>query len=145
MTGSDKLRKENQALRNEISYLQGKLEEISKDLAASKVEQVEDGGHVAGREMSPGREQSIEFISSRYDQLVAFKKEAMTQIKQLTARVKEISIKCEQIAKAINAFETYSYQCNIKIVGMPTVAEPSTPSTTISCSVSYTIMAFVAS
>ena len=106
--------------------MRGKLDKISKDLAASKVEQVEDGGHVAGREMSPGREQSIEFVSSQYDQLVAFKKEAMTQIKQLTARVNEISITCEQIAKAINAFETYSYQYNIKIVGMPTVAERET-------------------
>ena len=65
MTGSEKLRQENQALRNEISDLRGKLEKISKDLAASKVEQVEDGGHVAGREMSPGREQSIEFVSSQ--------------------------------------------------------------------------------
>ena len=120
MTGSEKLRKENQALRNEISDLRGKLEEILKDLVASKVEQVEDGGHVTGRE------QSIEFVSSQYDQLVAFKKEAMTQIKQLTARVNEISIMCEQIAKAINIFETYSYQCNIKIVGMPTVAERET-------------------
>ena len=44
MTGSEKLRKKNQALRNEISDLRGKLEKISKDLAASKVEQVEDGG-----------------------------------------------------------------------------------------------------
>ena len=50
----------------------------------------------------------------------------MTQIKQLTARVNEISIMREQIAKAINAFETYSYQYNIKNVGMPTVVERET-------------------
>ena len=56
--------------------------------------------------MSPGREQSIEFVSSQYNQLVAFKKEAVTQIKQLSARVNEISIIREQITKAINAFDT---------------------------------------
>ena len=54
----------------------------------------------------------------------------MTQIKQLTVRVNEISIMCEQIAKAINAFETYSYQCNIKIVGMPTITKRETPEQT---------------
>ena len=76
--------------------------------------------------MSPGREESIEFVSSQYNQLVAFKKEAMTQIKQLSERVNEISIICEQITKAINTFDTYSYQYNIKIVGMPTVAQRET-------------------
>ena len=130
MTGSEKLRKENQALRNEISDLRGKLEEISKDLAASKVQQVEDGAHVAGRDMSPGRMQSVEFVSSQYDQLVAFKKDAMTQIKQLTTRVNEISIVCERISKAIDALEAYSYQYNIKIVGVPIVTERETPEQT---------------
>lgn len=76
-------------VRNEISDSRSKLGKISKDLATSEVE---DRGHGAGREMSSGREQSVEFVSSQYDQLVAFKKAAMTQIKQLTTRVNEISI-----------------------------------------------------
>ena len=52
--------------------MRGKLEKISRDLTASKVEQVEDGGHVAGRELFPGREQSIEFVSKPRSRLHNF-------------------------------------------------------------------------
>lgn len=100
--------------------MRSKLDKISKDLATSEVE---DRGHGAGWEMSPGREQSIEFLSSQYDQLVAFKRAAMTQIKQLTTRVNEVSIICEQVARSIIAFLDISYHCTIKIVGIPTVGE----------------------
>ena len=50
----------------------------------------------------------------------------MIQIKQSTPRVNKISIMREQIAKVMSAFEIYSYQCNIKIVGMLTITEPET-------------------
>ena len=51
--------------------------------------------------MSSEGAHSLEFVSSKYDDLVAFKDEAVKQIKQLFTRVAEISILCDRIAKSI--------------------------------------------
>ena len=74
MTGSEKLRNENQAVRNEISDLQGKLEKnIQRPGSIESRASRRWTTYVAGRAIYPGIEQSVEFVSSQYDQLVAFK------------------------------------------------------------------------
>lgn len=120
MTGADKLRKENQALRNEIEELTSKLQKVSDDLSKNQ------HGRHGERELSPGKAHSIEFMSSQYDNFIRFKEEAEKQIQKLISRVNEISTLCDCIRKSIEASEAYSYQFNIKIVGVPTVAERET-------------------
>lgn len=121
MTGEKPLRKQNQALRKEIEDLRVEIAKITKDLKSSRTKQ--DGAGATEREMSPGRVRSVEFFSNQYDELFAFEESAMLRINQLTARVNEISIMCDNIAKAIDAFEAYSYQSNIKTAGMLALSE----------------------
>lgn len=121
MTGEKPLRKQNQALRKEIEDLRVEIAKITKDLKSSRTKQ--DGAGATEREMSPGRVRSVEFFSNQYDELFAFEESAMLRINQLTARVNEISIMCDNIAKAIYAFEAYSYQNNIKTAGMLALSE----------------------
>ena len=80
----------------------------------------QDGRHAEG-ESSPRKEHSIEFMSSQYDSFIPFKTEAERQIQKLISRVDEISVLCNHIRKSIEDSEAYSYQFNIKIVGVPTV------------------------
>ena len=68
--------------------------------------------------MSPEGANSVEFMSSQYDELSLFKNEAKKQIQDLIMKVNKISEKCEVIAKSIEESEAYSYQFNIKIVGV---------------------------
>lgn len=121
MTGEKPLRKQNQALRKEIEDLRVEIAKITKDLKSSRTKK--DGTGATEREMSPGRVRSVEFFSNQYDELFAFEESAMLRINQLTARVNEISIMCDNIAKAIDAFEAYSYQNNIKTAGMLALSE----------------------
>lgn len=121
MTGEKPLRKQNQALRKEIEDLRVEIAKITKDLKSSRTKQ--DGAGATEREMSPGRVRSVEFFSNQYDELFAFEESAMLRINQLTARFNEISIMCDNIAKAIDAFEAYSYQNNIKTTGMLALSE----------------------
>lgn len=121
MTGEKPLRKKNQALRKEIEDLRVEIAKITKDLKSSRTKK--DGAGATEREMSPGRVRSVEFFSNQYDELFAFEESAMLRINQLTARVNEISIMCDNIAKAIDAFEAYSYQNNIKTAGMLALSE----------------------
>ena len=65
-------------------------------------------------------------MSDQFDNFAPFKSAATKQIQQLTKRVEEISIRCDGITKSLDAFEEYSYQYNVKIVGLPTVAENET-------------------
>ena len=121
MTGEKPLRKQNQALRKEIEDLRVEIAKITKDLKSSRTKK--DGAGATEREMSPGRVRSVEFFSNQFDELFAFEESAMLRINQLTARVNEISIMCDNIAKAIDAFEAYSYQNNIKTTGMLALSE----------------------
>ena len=121
MSGEKPLRKQNQALRKEIEDLRVEIAKITKDLKSSRTKK--DGAGATEREMSPGRVRSVEFFSNQYDELFAFEESAMLRINQLTARVNEISIMCDNIAKAIDAFEAYSYQNNIKTAGMLALSE----------------------
>ena len=80
MTGNEKLRKENQSLRNEIAELKEKLQKISEEFSSKKAELTKPD---AEKKMSLEGAHSLEFVSSKYDDLVAFKDEALKQIKQL--------------------------------------------------------------
>ena len=127
MTGTEKLRKENQSLRNEIADLKAKLQKISENV--TKMEE-QHGRRPDEREMSPERVHSVEFVAQQYDGLTKFKVEVEKQIQELDARVNEISILCDRIMKSIEASEAYSYQFNLKIVGVPNVTERESPQQT---------------
>ena len=58
MTGTEKLRKENQALRREIQDLKNQLKEITDGMS-----QAQQQSGQKTREMSPGKEHSVEFMS----------------------------------------------------------------------------------
>ena len=93
---------------------------MSEDFSSKKAELTKPQ---AEKKMSPERAQSVEFVSAKYDDLLAFKDEAAKQIKQLFTRDAEISIPCDRIAKSIDALEAYSYQFNVKIVGISAATE----------------------
>ena len=124
MSGTEQLRKENQSLRNEIADLKEKMQKISENLSTMEEQH---GRRRKEREMSPGRVHAIEFVSQQYDVLTKFKEEAARQIKELVARVDEISTLCDRITKSIEASEAYSYRFNLKIVVVPSVAERESP------------------
>ena len=78
-----------------------------------KTDQIE-GGYVA-----KDQEKSIQFVSDQYDDLVSFKNNTNTELKYIKSQFEIISTKCDKIAKAVDQLEDYSYQYNLKIVGIP--------------------------
>ena len=44
---------------------------------------------------------------------------AEAELKRLSARLAQVSAKVDEVGKAIDTFEEYSYQYNIKVVGVP--------------------------
>ena len=65
------------------------------------------------------------FLSDEYDDLAACRKKIWNQIKRLSSKLDSTQV--DRISQAIDSFEMYSYQYNIKIVGIPQVAETESP------------------
>ena len=131
MTNSEqKLRKANKELKDEVAELKVKLEKVLKELSERTEEcklNVGNGVEV----LSPDKTKSVEFVSDQYDDLIAFKvNRASKELEGIRARLDKISETCDHIQTSLDAFELYSYQFNIKIVGMPMVAEREHPEQT---------------
>ena len=61
----------------------------------------------------------MEYISDQYDELVSFKNNTLKVLKDMKSQLGNIESKCDKISEAVDQMEEYSYQFNIKIVGMP--------------------------
>ena len=131
MTNSEqKLRKANKELKDEVAELKVKLEKVLKELSERTEECKLNVGNSV-EVLSPDKTKSVEFVSDQYDDLIAFKVSANKELEEISARLDKISETCDRIQKLLDAFELYSYQFNIKIVGMPMVAEREHPEQTV--------------
>ena len=63
---------------------------------------------------------------SQCDDFEAFKKYALKELKRLSSRLNVISDACDRISQSIDGFEMYSYQFNIKVIGLPLLAAKET-------------------
>ena len=107
-----------------------KLEKVLKELSERTEECKLNVGN-SGEVLSPDKTKSVEFVSNQYDDLIAFEVSANKELEEISARLDKISETCDRIQKLLDAFELYSYQFNIKIVGMPMVAEREHPEQTV--------------
>ena len=61
----------------------------------------------------------MQFLSDEYDDLTAANSDVLVQLKQITRRLHDLSIQVERVSNAIDEVEDYSYQYNVKIIGLP--------------------------
>ena len=123
-----KLRKENQALRSEITALEERLDKITNEVSKKKVSMADsltgqEVNHATNRSEAADKTKSIEFISAQYDDIIVFKNNVIQDLKDMKKQVSMISKKCEAIMTSVEQMEDYSYQYNLKIVGMPQQGE----------------------
>ena len=113
MSGTKALKQENEALKLEIQRLHEQMvtltERVDRRLASPEVEP-----------------RDVQFLSDKYDDLLSFRKVVETELKQFKANLTSVADKVDKIAAAIDAVEQYSYQYNLKIVGLPQTSERET-------------------
>ena len=78
-------------------------------------------------------ENSMDFVSEQYDGFPAFQKAVSTRLKELSASLNTISKKVNDLAQAIDNLEAYSYQCNLKLVGIPELPDETATATANLC------------
>ncbi|CAB4026788.1 Hypothetical predicted protein, partial [Paramuricea clavata] len=88
MAATKTLKKENAELRLEIDKLQSKINQISENISQRNVnsEGTHHSGHTASM-LDKEKDKSVEFISAKYDKLVLFKTNTITELKQIKSEV----------------------------------------------------------
>ena len=114
------LRKENQDLKKQLSEIQTSLISIQKEVNDEK----QHGARkkqttwchtpsltIAQPDTMPN-ENDVQFLSDEYHEL-------LKRLVNLEAQVSQIARKTESISKPIDDIQSYSYQYNLKLVGLP--------------------------
>ena len=77
---------------------------------------------------------SQEYFSDEYDDLSASNSGVLVQLKEISHRLNVLSALVERVGNAINEAEEYSYQFNVKIMGLPELKSNETaPETSSLC------------
>ena len=109
------LKKKNQELKEQVNVLSKEIRKLKE--------------HITKHTSSPDRSQAqstetaLQFYSDAHDESQIFQANVSEELKRLTVRLAEISSRVDEIGKAIDSMCEYSYQYNVKIVGMPELNE----------------------
>ena len=126
------LRKENEDLKKQLSEIQTNLISIQKEVNYDK-QYGDRKKHRTWSQMPPltiaqpdtkPNENDVQFLSNEYDDL-------LKRLTNLEAQVSEIARKTVSISKAIDDIQLYSYQYNLKLVGVPQTDPDEKASSTI--------------
>ena len=108
------LKKKNQELREQVNALSEEICKLKE--------------HITEHTSSPDRsarstEAALQFYSDAHDESQTFQADVSKELKRLSTWLAEISTRVDEIGKAIDSMCEYSYQYNVKIVGMPELSE----------------------
>lgn len=115
------LRKRNDNLQAQLQLLKNEFKNLESSLADREVQAASESNGGSHDNDDIELVKSLEFLSAGYDSLSAFQKEAKEQLQGLTKRLNSLVEQVGEIAEAIDAIDRYSYQYNVKIVGIPEV------------------------
>ncbi|XP_068749154.1 uncharacterized protein [Montipora capricornis] len=109
------LKRENSNLKDQLSVMADEIakmkemlvQEQSKKPAATKDETV----------------QSLEFMSKGFDDFERFRVFAGKELKRLSTKLEELAVELNRVSRNIDEFQEYSYQYNVKIVGVPQTSQ----------------------
>jgi len=63
----------------------------------------------------------VQFLSNGYDELLKFQKKANDQLQRIESRLLDIESRVQKLSEAIDEALIYSYQYNLKLIGVPQV------------------------
>ena len=118
----DKLKKEHEELKAELKKLI-KEHEVLQTKMADKLD----------RNFAPSHE-DVQAINISCDELLASKKETQTALSNFNGKQDLLTKKVDTMTKEIDEATAYSYQYNIKIVGVPQIDRTESPKCASKCS-----------
>ena len=126
------LKQENQALKDQLDALFKEVKSLKDKCKTEGTTQV-SGDNSSIKAANAESKRSLQFLSNEYDDLTAANSDVLVQLKQITRRLQDLSNQVERVSNAIDQFENYSYQYNVKITGLPGSASESALDTSSLC------------
>ncbi|XP_028417636.1 uncharacterized protein LOC114542084 [Dendronephthya gigantea] len=111
MTEVKALRKENQDLKNQVEQLSKEFKNLSAKIASESNQPM----------CEVEQDRSIQFLSDKYDDFLLSNATIKKELDRLTHRLNEIANNAQRIEKALDDIEAYSYQYNLKVIGVPEI------------------------
>lgn len=107
---------------------------MQKSLKRNDAPTASNGGHSSPSSLDPETSTSLEFYSKSYDDLNQFRLNAIKELEKLWSRLNLLADKVEVISTSLDQLQRYSYQYNVKIIGLPeTDMHESASATTALC------------
>ena len=111
------LKKENDSLTNEITALKQNLEELQQSIKRQDPQVTSNGGEQPTHLITNTESlNTLEFYGKSYDDLRA---ESVNSLKELWSCLNLLSSRVGKIGDSIEQLQRYSFQYNIKIIGLP--------------------------
>ena len=111
-----KVRKENDKLKGELSKITNELGSLREQF--KKIEQPHETSDDTLQELREANK-SLSYLSEDYDSFQTFRQDAKKQIDRLDKWIESLSAKVDEIAGVIQELQDYSFQYNVKIIGLP--------------------------
>ena len=113
------LQKENESLKEQIAALKQNFVDLQRSLQRNQLPADSNGANSTPSSLDPETSTSLQFYSQSYDDLNQFRLNANLEIEKLWSRLNLLASQVEKIAITIEEIQRYSYQYNIKIIGLP--------------------------
>ena len=117
-SGITKLQKENDQLKKQVAEFSKQLETMREKMASIDEE-------------PRSVEKSIQHFSDEYDDIRTFKDSLVNEISKMQTQLRTIEENVVKIEEAIEDINRYSYQYNVKILGVSKTNPKETPKQTV--------------
>ena len=107
-------------LRKANDNLKRQMQDLATDFQTFKNKMAEKNDAAIA---SLSTENDVQYLSGGYDALVQYKTNMVEDLQNLSWRLDILTENVTRTDKAIDEMLFYSYQCNIKIVGVPHISE----------------------
>ena len=111
------LKLENEERKTQVNMLRKDFKNLEATLER-RIAQSNDTKD-AHSSISNETSKSLDFLSNGYDELSSFRREAKNEFVQLNKKLDNLTTRVDEIGEAIDNIERYSYQYNVKIIGIP--------------------------
>ena len=107
------LRKENRTLKGQLEELSKEFEMLNERISSNPRYRDDDKGQDST---------AIQFLSDKYDDLLSSRDFEKKELQRLHSRLSEIAVQVDKIEQELDNIENYSYQYNLKIIGVPEIS-----------------------
>lgn len=111
------------ALRRENDDLKRQLKDVMKEFQSIKSKMADQKDHHEATAATLPNTQDVQFLSDSSDALVKSESSLSKVMENFSHRLNLLSVNVDRIDKAVDEMLYYSYQYNLKIVGVPPISE----------------------